>query len=214
MSLACLAMITLAATMLFSIFTAVIKRSKIESSLLRRSQALLEYVVNESRRVGGQGAPATASVFVENDCGAARGFPDCNHTDRVTFAEPLAGYGSCRVKTDQGAHFIEVNDVRLGAGTTCCFSAPVFGRQVVFVKDSVVTPAFLTRAPGPCRFHYRRIVQDPSTSLDNAQIILSDVKTFYLEPSSPPGLAGRLVMHMDLDGDESIAGERLVLSNG
>src|SRR2546422_11253011 len=101
-SLACLGIIAFAATMLFTMYIAVIKRAKAESHLLRRSQALLEYVVNETRRVGGQGAPAAASVFVENDCGAARGFPDCDHTDRLTLAEPLAGYGTCQVERDRG----------------------------------------------------------------------------------------------------------------
>jgi hypothetical protein len=177
---------------------------------------LLEYVVNETRRVGGEGAPANASVFVENDCSAARGFPDCDHTDRLTLAEPLAGYDSCKVEQDLGGNLVKVNNVDAGSGPVCCFDqSGLFGRQVLLVKDNVVTPAFMTGA-GPCHFRYQPIVNPPGGALDDAKIVLADVKTFYWEP--PPvgsvNTAGKLVMHMDLDGDGSIVGERLYLASG
>ena len=124
-AMACMAILGAAACMSFSVYISLIKKSKAEAHLLRRSQSLLEYIVNETRRVGGQGAPALASVFIENDCGVRGGFPDCDHTDRLTLAEPLAGYGTCKVKADLGARTIDVNKVRVALGTpqVCCFSA-------------------------------------------------------------------------------------------
>ena len=72
-SMACMAVLALAATVSFQMYISIIKKSKAEAHLLRRSQSLLEYVVNETRRVGGQGAPALASVYIENDCGPRNG---------------------------------------------------------------------------------------------------------------------------------------------
>lgn len=211
-SIAAMGVIALAATMLFSLYLGITKKAKIETQLRQRAETSLEYLVNETRRAGGQGAQPSASVFVENDCAAARGFPDCDHTDRVTLVQPLVGYGKCRVLSDAGG-IINVNTVQVSRlnPPECCLKSTFNGRQIALVKNGVVTPAFLSRVGG-CTFRYAPILGNVGGQ-DDASLLIADVKTFYREPGAAAGEAGRLVMHLNLDGDNSVVGERLYLSN-
>ena len=211
-SLAMMGLTAIAATMLFSLYLNIAKKAKLETHLRQRAETTLEYLVNEARMAGGQGALSSASVFVENDCGAARGFPDCDHTDRITMVQPLVGYGKCKIVTDSSGT-VDVNTVRPSrlSPPQCCLQASFTVRQVAIVKNDVVTPALLTRVGG-CTFRYAPILGSVGGK-DGASLLMADVKTFYREPGAAPGKAGRLAMHMELNGDGSVVGERLYLSN-
>ena len=213
--LAIMGIVAITATSLFSLYTNIMKKSRLETQLRQRSELALEYLVNEARRAGGQGAPPAASVFVENDCGPRAGFPACDNSDRVTITQPLVGYSRCKVERDTGG-FVDVKLVRPRAGFApeCCLrSSPSFARQIAFVKDDVVVPAFLTRGSGSCNFRYIPLANAPPGDLRDSLIVMSDVKTFYREPGTGPDDAGRLVMHLELHGDPDIVGERLYLAN-
>lgn len=212
-SIACMGITALAATMLFSLYIGGMKKAKLETHLRARAETTLEYLVNEVRRAGGMGAPPPASVFVENDCGAARGFPDCDRTDRITVVQPLVGYGKCKIVSDAGG-IVTVNTVRASrlSPPQCCLQPSFVTRQVAIVSTSnVVTPAVLTRVGG-CAFRYVPIIGVAGGNTD-ASLLMADVKTFYREPGIGPGEPGRLAMHVELNADRSIVGERLFLAN-
>lgn len=211
-SLAMMGLTAIAATMLFSLYLNITKKTKLETHLRQRAETTLEYLVNETRMAGGQGALSSASVFVENDCTAARGFPDCDRTDRITMVQPLVGYGKCKIVSDSGGS-VEVNTIRPSrlSPAECCLKASFTTRQVAIVKNDVVTPALLTRVGG-CSFRYVPILGSVGGK-DGASLLMADVKTFYREPGRAPGEAGRLAMQMELNGDGSVVGERLFLSN-
>ena len=218
-ALAATGVVALAATMLFSLYAQLIKRARIQSQLVSRGRGTLEYVLDESRRAGGDGVDATASVFIENGCGARGGFPDCHGTDRLTVVQPLGGYGKCTVDAQLGGNRVRVKELRMGWGPLatrqCCLrEQPGFRRQVAFASGGGVVPAVLTGTAEPCTFAYQPILPGSPGGLTNSTIVMADVKTFYLELADP-ARTGRLVMHMELDGDtSSLARERLYLATG
>ena len=104
--------------------------------------------------------------------------------------------------------------MRLGfsPGPECCLHSSFASRQVAFVKSNgTVTPAFLTKIGG-CTFRYVPIIGSVGGN-SGAALVIADVKTFYREPGPAPGTAGRLAMHVDLDGDGALVGERLYLAD-
>jgi prepilin-type N-terminal cleavage/methylation domain-containing protein len=216
-ALAATGVIAATATTLFSLYSSLIKKARVQSQLVSRARGSLEYVLNESRRAGGDGVSARDSMIIEAGCSPRGAFPDCYGTDRITVVQPLGGYGKCTVDADLGGNRVRIKSLRDGfAGplVCCLLEQPNFKRQVAFSSAAGVTPAVLFGTSEPCTFRYEPIVGGPSGSLNNATLVMADVKTFYLELTDPTR-AGRLVMHMELDGDtSSITRERLYLATG
>lgn len=216
-AMAAIGVIALVATMLFSLYGTLIKRARVQSQLVSRSRGALEYVLDEARRAGGNGVDPARSVIVEDNCAARGEFPACNGSDRITVIQPLGGYGKCTVDADLGGERVRVRKVRdglLGPEECCLLQSAGFRRQVAFASAEGVVPAMLLEDTADCTFGYRPILGDVPDSLTGATIVMSDVKTFYVEYGARDR-AGRLLMHTELDGNiASIRGERLPLATG
>ena len=219
MALIALGFIAVTTTMLFSTYVALIKHGRIDATLIARARTAYDFVADDIR-VSGQLNRAGAAAIIEENCAARGSFPACGGTDRLTLIQPNPDYRACRVVAEPSAGRVQISmraPFAPPSTPACCFAEVGFSRQAVFVTATgAARPVLVTSdaaTVGTCTFAFADIFTAPADSLVNAQAILSDVKTFYFEPGAAADEPGRLVMHMELDGAASLAGERLYFAD-
>lgn len=181
------------------------------------------FVIDELRIAGGAGVAAWSGVIVEDDCLPRGGYPACRNSDRVTVVQSIPQFPSCAIVDEPAAGTVTVEAISIGGVDVCCLNEQDFVRQVALVWADTMQPAVLKSAGGGCRFSVAPVVpadalpQPLSTSpafiaagIKGAVIVLADIKTFYVEwdPILP---VGPLRMHVELDGDPSLVGERVTV---
>lgn len=190
-----------------------------EVTELARGGAL--FIVEELRTAGGGGIPAWSSVIIEDDCLARDGYPACNGSDRLTLVQAIPRFPSCAIKTGVSDTRVEVETVSLRGDDVCCLNEDGFVRQVALVWPDTMQPAVLKSVGRDCLFEVVPIVPGDAlprplavstaatTGFPGAVIVLADVKTWYVEWTGDT--IGALNMHVELNGDRSVVGERLTI---
>jgi hypothetical protein len=179
------------------------------------------FVAEELRAVGGGGIEAWSSVIIEDDCLARDSYPACNGSDRLTLVQAVPRFPNCAIKSALTTTRIEVETVNVRGSDVCCLNESGFARQVALVWPDTMQPAVLLGVGRDCLFDIRPIVPADAlprplatstaatTGLPGAVIVLADVKTFYVEWEGPT--RGALNMHVEMNGDGKVIGERLTI---
>lgn len=181
------------------------------------------FVAEELRGVGGGGIETWSSVIVEDDCLARDGYPACNGSDRLTLVQSVPRFPSCAIKSAPTTTQIEVETISLRGSDVCCLNEAGFARQVALVWPDTMQPVVLLGVGHDCLFDVRPIVPGDALprplltstaatdGLPGAVIVLADVKTFYVDWTDPTANRGALNMHIEMNGDGKLIGERLTI---
>ncbi len=226
-TLAIMAIVASAAVGSFAAFSRLAKQAERDVVLVETIRTGLLYLLTEVRQAGGVGVQPWASVFVEDDCQAARGFPACRGSDRLTLVQGIPTYPSCVVVEDFGS---QVAFEKVGG--SCCFHEDGFVRQAALIfprgtglgapVDETLQPVVLRGIGDKCKFDVipiiagealpRPLSQNKSFTKNGrkgAVAVLADIKTFYVDWGNDD--TGALTMQAELNGDGNVSGERLTL---
>lgn len=225
-TLAIMGIVAMAAISSFGAFTRLAKQVERDIVLIESLRTAMLYIRSELRLAGGVGVQPWASAIVEDSCAARGGLPDCRQSDRLTLVQGIPTYPGCRVVEDFPG------EVRFESSGGCCFHENDFVRQAALLfpgsgvgfgpGDETMQPVVLRSVGSDCRFRVNPIIADSdlprplsknrsfrTRGRRDAVAVLVDIKTFYVEWTD--GQKGDLKMHVDLDGDNSVVGERLTV---
>jgi type II secretory pathway pseudopilin PulG len=224
-TLVIMAIVTGAAIGVFAALSRVSKQAERDSLLIETLRTGLLYLVSEGRQVGGVGVQPWASAIIEDNCGARAGYPDCNGSDRLTLVQGIPTYPGCLVVEDLGGGQVRFESIPAddpAEPAACCFFEEDFLRQVALVLPDAMEPAVVSSTGADCLFNVTPIVPPgdltrplassvpfAAAGMKNAVAVLADVKTFYVEWTSPT--EGSLKLHVELNGDGSLTNERMTV---
>jgi hypothetical protein len=184
-AMALVGIVAICATMLYGSVIRTFSQTRKTITITDRSQAVIDYLTHEIRSVGGNGIPASAAIFVEDDAlnrgDPVMGFPDgsdsqagvegrapiLGRADRLTMFTALQNVPPCPITAIAGpmidgsgtAQFVERP---AGAPPFCCFTTGggprAFQRTAMLMNNGFYRPVLLTNSSGTCTFQWQDIV--------------------------------------------------------
>ena len=170
------------------------------SSIDEESKMLMDYLVTRTQTVGGGSVRPWNGLWVENNCAARNGLPDCNGSDRLSVVMPDLD-NECLV-TNGAVSPADTLTIDSSLGT-CCIDATFENKAAILVKDDgrSFRQVWLDNFnPGSCTIDYDQGSSQLSTfgvdpgDWNNAALYLAQVTTYFLDETN-------LRIYRDSDGD-------------
>lgn len=157
------------------------------SSVDEESKMLMDYLVSNTQNVGGGSVRPWNGLWVENDCSARNGLPDCNGSDRLSTVMPNLDE-ECTVQNGT----VGINGtLQFSTSGACCLTNDFNNTAAILVKSDgrYSRQVWLDNLDlGNCTVDYNQNTAqlaafgvDPPGTWNNATLNTAEVTTYFLD---------------------------------